>query len=87
MMHPHSSAAPLQLLVPGIGFAQNVSVGLNVLGLAAFRHGSGPAAFSKGRTLRSEVMQKTNDQQDHPPQLFDSIAAIRHFRLVPTADP
>jgi hypothetical protein len=75
MMHPYSSAVPLQLLVPGIGFAQNVSVGLNVLGLAAFRHVSDAAGFSKGRTLRSEVVQKTNDQQDRPPQLFDSIAA------------
>jgi hypothetical protein len=36
MMH-HQSPSPRQLAVPGIGFPQNISVGADVLDLAAFR--------------------------------------------------
>jgi hypothetical protein len=36
MMHPHLPS-PRQLAVPGIGFPQSISVGPEVLDLAAFR--------------------------------------------------
>ena len=36
MMHPHLPS-PRQLAVPGIGFPQNISIGPEVLDLAAFQ--------------------------------------------------
>jgi hypothetical protein len=40
MMHAQLPS-PRQLAVPGIGFPQNISIGLDVLDLAAFRDLSG----------------------------------------------
>jgi hypothetical protein len=62
MMRPYSPS-PRWLLVPGIGFPQNVSVGPNVLDPEDFRDW----AFSERR--------RTDNQHDAPAQMIDLIAS------------
>jgi hypothetical protein len=55
-MMQHRSPSPPQLVVPGIGFPQNFSVGPNVLDPRSFRDWSRPSWFAEDH--------KTEDQHD-----------------------
>ena len=62
MMHPYSPS-PRWLAVPGIGFPQNILVGLNVLDPEDFRDGSLTAHPKRG------------GQPDAPAQRIECIAS------------